>query len=39
VLRTTTLRCRREEWIEATVMDNLEEMARQAYERTIGLDV
>jgi transposase len=39
VLRTTTLRRRREEWIEATVMDNLEEMARQAYERTISLDV
>lgn len=35
----TTLRRRREEWIEAGVMDNLEEMARQAYDRTIGLDV
>jgi transposase len=35
----TTLRRRRDEWIEAGVMDNLEEMARQAYDRTIGLDV
>jgi transposase len=35
----TTLRRRRNEWIEAGVMDNLEEMARQAYDRTIGLDV
>ena len=35
----TTLRRRREEWIEAGVMDNLEQMARQAYDRTIGLDV
>lgn len=35
----TTLRRRRDEWISAGVMDNLEEMARQAYDRTIGLDV
>jgi len=35
----TTLRRRRDEWIEARVMDNLEEMARQAYDRSIGLDV
>jgi transposase len=35
----TTLRRRRDEWIEAGVMDILEEMARQAYDRTIGLDV
>jgi len=35
----TTLRRRRDEWIEAGVMDNLEEMARQAYDRTFGLDV
>ena len=35
----TTLRRRRDEWIEAGVMDNLEQMARQAYDRTIGLDV
>jgi transposase len=35
----TTLRRRRDEWIEAGVMDNLEEMARQAYDRTIGLDI
>ena len=35
----TTLRRRRDEWIEAGVKDNLEEMARQAYDRTFGLDV
>jgi transposase len=35
----TTLRRRRDEWIEAGVIDNLEQMARQAYDRTIGLDV
>ena len=35
----TTLRRRRDEWIEAGVMDDLEQMARQAYDRTIGLDV
>jgi transposase len=35
----TPLRRRRDEWIEAGVMDNLEEMARQAYDRTIGLDI
>ena len=35
----TTLRRRRDEWIEAGVMDALEEMARQTYDRTIGLDL
>ena len=33
----TTLRRRRDEWIEAAVMDKLEQMAPQAYDRTIGL--
>lgn len=35
----TTLRRRRGEWIEAGVMDRLEEMAREAYDRAIGLDL
>jgi transposase len=35
----TTLRRRRDEWIEAGVMDRLEEMAREAYDRAIGLDL
>jgi transposase len=35
----TTLRRRRDEWIELGVMDVLEEMAREAYDRTIGLDL
>jgi transposase len=35
----TTLRRRRDEWIEAGVMDRLEEMARDSYDRTIGLDL
>lgn len=35
----TTLRRRRDEWIEAGVMDALEGVARQAYDRTIGLDL
>ena len=35
----TTLRRRRDEWIEAGVMDDLEEMARESYDRTIGLDL
>ena len=35
----TTLRRRRDEWIEAGVMDELEEMAREAYDRAIGLDL
>ena len=35
----TTLRRRRDEWIEAGVMDALEQMARKAYDRAIGLDL
>ena len=35
----TTLRRRPDEWIEAGVIDNLEEMAREAYDRAIGLDL
>ncbi len=35
----TTLRRRPEEWIEAGVMDELEEMARESYDRTVGLDL
>ncbi len=32
-------RSRREEWIEAGAMDALEEMVREAYDRTIGLEL
>jgi hypothetical protein len=35
----TTLGRRRDEWIEAGEMDALEEIARQAYDRAIGLDL
>ena len=35
----TTLRRRRDEWIEAGLMDALEEMAREAYDRAVGLDL
>ena len=35
----TTLRRRRDEWIEAGVMDELEEAAREAYDRVIGLQL
>jgi hypothetical protein len=36
----TTLRRRRdEEWIEAGLMDALEDMALEAYDRAIGLDL
>jgi hypothetical protein len=35
----TTLRHRRDEWIEAGLMDALEDMAREAYDRAIGLDL
>jgi hypothetical protein len=36
----TTLRRRRNEWIEeAGVMDALEDVVREAYDRTIGLDL
>jgi hypothetical protein len=34
----TTLRRRREEWIEQGAMDPLEELAREAYDGAIGLD-
>jgi transposase len=33
----STLRRRRDEWIEAGLMDALEDMALEAYDRTIGL--
>ena len=35
----TTLRRRRDEWTEAGAMDALEEMVREAYDRTIGLEL
>ena len=35
----TTLRRRRDEWIEIGVIDDLEEMAREAYDQAIGLDL
>ena len=35
----STLRRRRDEWIDLGVMDALEEMAREAYDRAIGLDL
>jgi len=35
----TTLRDRREEWIESGVMDELREMVLEAYDRFIGLEV
>jgi transposase len=35
----TTLRHRRDEWIEAGVVDALEEIVREAYDRAIGLDL
>jgi hypothetical protein len=35
----TTLRSRRDEWIEAGVMDALEDMALKAYDRIIGLEL
>src|SRR5919112_1052431 len=34
----TSLRRRRDEWIEAGVMENLEGMALEAYDRAIGLE-
>jgi len=34
----TTLRRRRDEWIDAGVMEELEEMVRESYDRVIGLD-
>jgi transposase len=35
----TTLSRRRDEWIEAGVMDALEQIAREAYDRIIGLEL
>jgi len=35
----TTLRRRRDEWITAGVMDRLEQVARDAYDRLIGLEL
>jgi transposase len=35
----TTLRRRRDEWIEAGAMDALEEIAKETYDRTIGLEL
>lgn len=35
----TTLRRRRDEWIEAGLMDELEEIARETYDRAIGLQL
>jgi transposase len=35
----TTLRRRRDEWIEAGLMEAIEDMAREAYDRAIGLDL
>jgi transposase len=35
----TTLRDRRDEWIELGVMDGLREMALEAYDRFVGLEV
>jgi transposase len=35
----TTIRRRRDEWIAAGVMDHLEHLAREGYDRMIGLDL
>ncbi len=35
----TTLRRRRDEWIDAGVMDHLEYLAREGYDRMIGLEL
>jgi transposase len=35
----TTLRRRRDEWIEAGTMDTLEQIVKQTYDRTIGLEL
>jgi transposase len=35
----TTLRRRRDEWIEAGVMDDLREVALEAYDRLVGLEL
>ncbi len=34
----TSLRRRRDEWIDLGVMDELEEMARESYDRVVGLE-
>jgi hypothetical protein len=34
----TTLKCRRDEWIAAGVIDSLREMALEAYDRMVGLE-
>lgn len=36
---STTLRRRRDEWIDAGIMDRLETAAREGYDRLIGLDL
>lgn len=36
---TTTLRCRRDEWIAAGIMDRLQALVLAAYDRTIGLEL
>lgn len=35
----TALRRRRDEWIDLGVMDELEEMARESYDRVVGLEL
>jgi transposase len=35
----TTMRRRRDEWVEAGLMDSLEEIALESYERMIGLEL
>jgi hypothetical protein len=35
----TTLRRRRDEWIEAGAMDTLEQIVKETYDRTIGLEL
>ena len=35
----TTIRCRRDEWGAAGVMDHLEHLAREGYDQMIGLDL
>src|SRR3712207_688650 len=35
----TTLRRRRDEWIDLGVMEELEEMARESYDRVVGLEL
>lgn len=37
MLGTTTLRRRRDEWIDSGVMDTLQELALESYNRTVGL--